>query len=310
MMNASTTATPELPVSAQDLAPSFPVSRLWYWSLRRELWENRSIYVVPLIVAGLSLFGFFISTFRLPAKLRGLAALDPEQQRIAVASPFSLAASMILFSGVVVSFFYCLDALSGERRDRSILFWKSLPVSDRATVLSKASIPLFVQPLLGYVIAHVVQLLMLFGSTVVALASGQRALTLWGPLPIFQMPLVMFYGLAVHALWYAPLYAWLLLVSSWARRATFLWAILPLVAVMIVERAAFGTTRFAELLKYRFMGAMIEAFQVNAALVPITRLSQLDPLRFLSSPGLWIGLLLAAAFLAAAVRLRRNREPN
>jgi len=119
----------------------------------------------------------------------------------------------------------------------------------------------------------------------------------------------MLYGLTVHALWFAPIYSWLLLVSAWARRVPFLWAALPFFAIYVVERLAFGRSSFAALLKYRVIGAMTEAFSLNASKGPITRIWQLTPLKFLSSSGLWLGLIFAALFLAAAVRLRRNREP-
>ncbi len=301
---------PEVPIDSLGLAPAaMTATRPIYWSVRRELWENRSIYVAPLVVAAVALFGFLISTIHLLKTMRALAALGPASQRVAVARPFSLAAAVILFSGIIVGVFYCLDALHSERRDRSILFWKSLPVSDLTTVLSKASIPIVVQPLLGFLIACATQWVMLFFSTAVLLANGVSPAMLWTRLPFFQLPLVMFYGLTVHALWYAPIYAWLLLVSAWARRATFLWAILPFFATFVVEKLAFGTSYLPSMLKYRVMGAMVEAFAVDAAKAPITRLSELEPWKFLSSPGLWIGLIFAAAFLAAAVRLRRNREP-
>lgn len=280
-----------------------------YWSIRRELWENRSIYLAPLIIAGVVLFSFMISTFRLPAKMRALSALDPARQRMTVVIPYSMAASVILLTGFIVGMFYCLDALNSERRDRSILFWKSLPVSDRDTVLSKASIPLVVLPLVTFAIALITQSIMLMLSTTVLAGSAVNPVVLWSRLPLFQMTLIMIYGLTVHALWFAPIYSWLLLISAWARRAPFLWATLPIFAILIVERLAFGTMHFASLLKYRLTGAMSEAFSGNSGSAPITRLSQLDPLTFLSSAGLWVGLAFAAACLVAAVRLRRNREP-
>ena len=95
--------------------------------------------------------------------------------------------------------FYCLDALHGERRDRSILFWKSLPVSDLTTVLSKASIPLVILPLLTFAITVATQLIMLLLSSAVLLASGLSVATLWTQLSLFQMSLMLLYHLVtVH----------------------------------------------------------------------------------------------------------------
>jgi len=291
-------APPPSPHETQPLAPTRPM----YWSVRRELWENRSLYVAPLIAAAVILFGFSIRTITLPRRLRAMSALDPAQQLEALARPYDMAAALIILT------FYCLDALYGERRDRSILFWKSLPVSDLTTVLSKASIPLVVLPVLVFAIALATQLAMLLLSTVVLLASGLGAATLWTRL--FLDTPVLIYGLTVHALWHAPLYAWLLLISSWARRTPFLWAVLPPLALGAAERIAFQTSYFASLVKYRLIGAMAEAFTLKAGDEGLCiRLGQLDPLGFLGSPGLWIGLAAAAAFLAAAARLRRSREP-
>jgi ABC-2 type transport system permease protein len=303
-MNTEASAPPPSPPETQPLAPTRPM----YWSVRRELWENRSLHVAPLIAAAVILFGFSIRTITLPRRMHAMSALDPAQQLDALARPYDMAAALIILTAYIVGAFYCLDALYGERRDRSILFWKSLPVSDLTTVLSKASIPLVVLPVLVFAIALATQVAMLLLSTVVLLASGVGAATLWTRL--FQDTPVLLYGLTVHALWHAPLYAWLLLVSSWARRTPFLWALLPPLALGAVERIAFQTSHFASLLKYRLVGAMAEAFAVKAGDNGLCiRLSQLDPLRFLSSPGLWIGLAAAAAFLAAAARLRRLREP-
>ena len=89
--------------------------------------------------------------------------------------------------------FYCLDALHGERRDRSILFWKSLPVSDLTTVLAKASIPLVILPLLTFAITVAMQWIMLLLSSAVLLASGLSVATLWTQLSLFQMSLMLLY---------------------------------------------------------------------------------------------------------------------
>ena len=220
---------------------------------------------------------------------------------------------MIMFTAFLVGVFYCLDALHGERRDRSILFWKSLPVSDLTTVLSKAIVPLAILPLLTFAIVIATQFIMLLVSTVVLLPSGLSGTT-WTLLPWFQLSVILLYGLVTMALWHAPLYGWLLLVSGWARRATFLWAVLPWLAICAVEKIAFNTSHFAAMLGRRVTGSFEDAFVVvkypKGAHVPIVdRLTQLDPLKFLSSPGLWIGLVFAAVFIIAAIRMRRYRGP-
>jgi ABC-2 type transport system permease protein len=314
-MNTPSGAVPESSFEPQAIAASaMSPTRPMYWSIRRELWENRSIYIAPLAAAAVYILGYAISLIWLPRRMRTLPALDLAHQRIALAEPYSHAAMLLIVTAFLVGIFYCLDTLYSERRDRSILFWKSLPVSDFTTVLSKASIPLVVLPLLVFTITLTVQLIMRLLSTVVLLMSDVGAATLWKQLPLLQMELVLLYVLAVLVLWHAPLYAWLLLVSGWARRAIFLWAVLPLLVVAAFERIAFHTSYFGSMLRDRLFGFAASGFDLTAHggdpldphFIPLTRLT---PGRFLSSPGLWIGLAVAAIFLAAAVRLRRYREP-
>jgi ABC-2 type transport system permease protein len=290
---------------SQSIAPAvIPATRVLYWSVRRELWENRSIYLAPLAVAGVALFGFSLSS------IAGIwekpLRLNPAQPQ----APYDIAAGLMMLTGIVVSVFYCLDALHGERRDRSILFWKSLPVSDVSTVLAKASIPLVILPLLTIAITVAMQWLMLLLSSAVLLASGLSVATLWTKLSFLRMSLLLLYHvLTAHALWPAPIYCWLLLVSGWPRRATFLWAALPLVAIAGVEQIAFHTWHFAAMVGSRLIGAAPTVAVTGPDMFPTDPMTHIAPAQFLSSPGLWIGLTVAAAFLAAAVRLRRYQGP-
>ena len=301
-----------MPEAAGVSAPGYSMSatRPFYWSVWRELWENRSIYIAPLIVAAVQVFGFAISTIGIAERRRAVLLLDPLKQRAAIEAPYDIAAMMMLFTVFIVGVFYCLDALHGERRDRSILFWKSLPVSDLTTVLSKISIPLLILPLIAFAFIVCAQVIMLLMTGVNLTVHGVSPATTFAHFPVFQNWLVMLYGLIAIALWHAPIYGWLLLVSGWARRATFLWAVLPFIAIQIFEKITFNTSYFAKLLQHRLMGFAPHAFGFHGEGHPtIDSLSQLTPGRYLGSPGLWIGLLVAAAFLFAAIRLRRYRGP-
>ena len=216
---------------------------------------------------------------------------------------------MIIITAFIVGVFYCLDALHSERRDRSILFWKSLPVSDLTTVLSKASVPLAILPLIVLPIVVVMQFIMMLISSA-ALSSSGLAATTWANFNLFQQSLILLYSLIVIALWHAPIYGWALLVSGWARRATFLWAVLPLLAIGVLEKVAFSTSHFASMLKDRVFGAGDTAFVFQPHRgVAIDSLVQLTPGRYLTTPGLWIGLAFAAVFVVIAVRQRRYQGP-
>ena len=313
MTTPSNPVTPSL--DSPEIAPAaMAPTRPFYWSVRRELWESRSIYLAPLAVAAVYLLGFLISLFWLPRSLRTVATNHSMPPLIELAMPYSHAAMLLMATGLVVGFFYSLEALYGERRERTILFWKSLPVSDLTTVLSKAIIPLAVLPLIVFAITVALQLIMRLVSLAALLVTRQDAAAAWTRLPLFQMELVLLYSVTVLALWHAPIYGWLLLVSGWARRGAFLWAVLPPLAIAAVETIAFRTSYVGTLLRDRLIGFAAVAFDlkdkngvpIDAHFIP---LAQLAPGRFLSNPSLWVGLIVAAALLAAAVRLRRYREP-
>ncbi|MFQ5790383.1 MAG: ABC transporter permease [Acidobacteriota bacterium] len=284
-----------------------PARRL-YWSVRRELWENRSLYLAPLAVAAVSLVGFFIGLIHLPERLPAALALSPIEHREAIEQPYVMVALMLMLIEMLVAVFYCLDALHGERRDRSVLFWKSLPVSDLTTVLSKASIPLLILPLLTCAVTVATQFIMLLVSRAVLASSGMSAATLWTRVPFVKISLInLFHLVAFHGLWYAPFYGWLLLVSAWSRRAPFLWATLPPVAIGVVEKIAFNTSYFAAMVQHRFMGSPEPA--ASAGRMTMDMLAPQPLGQFLTNPGLWLGLGVTAVFLFAAVQLRRYRGP-
>ena len=284
-----------------------PTRRL-FWSVRRELWENRSIYIAPLAVAAVFLVGFFIGLIRLPDRMRAAQALSLMQQREAIQQPYLIAALMLMATELLVALVYCLDAFYGERRDRSILFWKSLPVSDLATVLSKASIPILVIPVVAFAVTAATQWIMLLASSAVLAGSGMSPAPLWAHVPFFETSLINFGHLVVyHAIWYAPFYGWLLMASAWANRAPFLWATLPPVAIGFIERIAFNSSHFAAMVRYRFMGDPDS--MTPGRRMTMDMLGPHSPGEFLTRPGLWVGLAVTAVFLFAAVRLRRYRGP-
>jgi len=311
-MNTPSNAVSEPAVQTQTAAPAaMAPGRLFYWSLRRELWEYRSVYLAPLAIAGVILLGYVFVLVPLPLTMRHAMTLDPVQQRDALAQPFNIAAALIMGAAFIVSIFYSLDALYGERRDRSILFWKSLPVSDLATVLAKACIPLVVLPLVAFVITVVTESIMLLLSSIVLLGSGQRVAVFWNRLELYPAMIGLLYHLVtVHMLWYAPLYAWLLLISAWARRAPFLWVVLPPFAIGIFEKIAFHTSYFAAFLQGRIGGGISAVNnEEHSGAMPMDPGMHVTPGAFLASPGLWFGLAFAAIFLVVAARLRRYRQP-
>lgn len=301
-MNTQSTPVSESSFDSRGFVPTIATAtRPFFWSIRRELWENRLIYFAPLVAAVLFLFGFAISIIRLRLSdsLRRWTTHDMAKQ-------YEIASALVMGIALLVGLIYCIDALYGERRDRSILFWKSLPVSDLTAVLSKLAIPILVVPLLSFVIAVGTQFMMLVLSSALLAGSGVNTGALWGEAGFFRVSLIWLYHLlVVHGLWYAPLYAWLLLVSAWAPRAPFLWALLPPFVIWGLEKMAFSTSYFWKMLQYRLLGP-------GGGMSPADHgdfTASLIPHHFLSTPGLWTGFVVAAGFLFITVRLRRSRGP-
>jgi ABC-2 type transport system permease protein len=300
--------TPE-PIAPQIAPAEVPALRRFAWLLRRELWESRWIYLAPFAVTGLLLLGAVLGAFQMPAKMSEVAGLAPAAQHQALTDRYLMASLLLMATTFVVSLFYCLEALQSERRDRSILFWKSLPVSDLATVLSKTTVPFVILPLLTVVLTAVAHTVMLLLSSAVLMANGQGLGTLWAHVSLPEMWLMLLYHMVTaHVLWYAPIYGWLLFVSAWARRAPWLWAILPPLAIGVVEKIAFGSSVFGNLLANRLSGGP-GGTEFTVAGRMMDPLMQMTPGMFLASAGLWVGLLVAAGFVGGAVWLRRRRGP-
>ncbi len=309
-MRARTAAAPGPAADAREAAPApSPRTRPFYWSLRRELWENRFIYLAPLGVGAFAVAGLVVHAVTMPSHMPGMLGADPAAPGSA-STAYRVAASLMLLTAFVTGSLYSLEALSSERRDRSILFWKSLPVSDLTTVLAKASIPLVVLPLLTFAVIVAMQGVMLLLSAAALLVQGRSAAPLWSELQLWRMWPALLYATGAMALWHAPVHGFLLLASGWARRTAALWAVLPLLAVGVLEKLTVDTARVPSLVTRRLLGWYGEAFAVRTPeSIPLHPLSPLTPGRLLGAPDLWIGLAVAAVCLAAAARLRRHREP-
>ena len=300
-MNTQSNAVPEPSFQSQGLGPATvsPVQTM-YWSIRRELWENRSIYIAPLVAAAVLLLAYLILMIKMGRRMHGV---PPEHHEVA--------AALIMGTAFIVGIFYSLDALYGERRDRSVLFWKSLPVSDLITVLSKLTIPFVVLPVLSLVITVAAQFIILVLTGAMLLGTGGNTATLWtGPSFVHVSLVLLYHIITVHGLWYAPIYGWLLLVSAWAPRAPFLWAVLPPFVICGVEKFAFNTSYCLDILQNRLTGPQRpESAAAGAAHTGMDFMATLIPQHFFTEPGLWTGLLIAAVFVALAVRLRRYKGP-
>ena len=249
---------------------------------------------------------------------------------IDISTVMSSAWPMVVLAFVV--FFYCLGSLYDERKDRSVLFWKSLPVSDRDTVLSKAASALLVAPLIavGVAIACMFGFLLLL-STFVLLHNGNPMTLVWGPGNPLQLAGSMLATIPVYALWALPTVGWLLLCSAWSKSKPFLWAIMlpvfsgifiswfDIMNVFNLESGWFWKNIVARGLLSAVPGTWFDVAHINNAHITsseaarqIESVHQLLSLKttysVLLTPQLWIGAVVGAAMIYGAIRLRRWRD--
>ncbi len=304
--------------------------KYWITLVRREFWEHRALWVAPLVVAALLIVLTAVSG---GVHLAADARIEVDGQAIDFVKAITPERAEKLF-GVLVAglyvpqlivvlvglFFYLLDALYSERKDRSILFWKSLPVSDSHTVAAKALVALVVVPLGVWAVSAVTSLATIGVLTNKLAGTSFAPIVQWNTGIWLAVQAAMFAGTLVAALWYAPVAGALLLISAWARRNVFLWAVLPPVALMLLEKTAFDSNRVASFLEYRlggFFDAMGMGVSPGERAVGMTDrefarigevYSRLDTTPLLGNVDLWLGVAAAVLMLWAAVQVRRRRD--
>ncbi|MEP6886391.1 MAG: hypothetical protein ABJC66_16705 [Gammaproteobacteria bacterium] len=286
--------------------------KTYSWLIRREFWENRAIWLFPAVLGGFLLLAALFSKI----ELISLPAQIPSQ---AVGQAFLGVIGLIFFAVMAIySTWYLLDCLFADRKDRSVLFWKSLPISDAATVLSKLAIALIVIPLVYAVTADLTTLLMAFIISV--RASSFIGGALWHGDAWLQLQGLWLYLIFVAAVWFLPVSAYLLVVSAWAKRAVMLWAVLPPLALILAERLFVGTHVIANILAGR-LTPPVEAFNANPGSGAwVTTVIDKDVIRtpssiwsflniggFLSSMETWIGVAIGVVLIVCAIQLRMRR---
>ena len=215
-----------------------------------------------------------------------------------------------------VVFFSLLGSLYEERRDRSVLFFKSMPVSDTQEVLAKLVTAVLVAPLGFLAIVIAGQLIVALLLSLIVLVQGGPVGLLWplGDMIIGWVSMSLFYGL--FALWQLPNFAWLLLVSSFAPRMPFVFAVLPPIVLVIVEGIFFGSEHIGKLLGSRAEGfgmAIEKSIPVHSdvAVAEFTASMSLELflnglVNTLASGSFWMGLVVAGGMLWGAIELRKR----
>lgn len=320
--------------------------KTFYWLLKREFWEHRGGFLwAPIVTGGIFLVlnlmaiitaevlsarhgVHFNGGVDIQTMMRNADAGD--WQKVGAAADIAMISSMGLIGIVmgIVVLFYCLGSLYDDRRDRSVLFWKSLPISNTNTVLSKVASAAVVAPVIAVVVSIVCGLLQLL---MFAIALSFHGINVWQLLALSH-PLravgSLLSNVPLYGLWALPAIGWLMLCSSGARSKPFLWAVAaPVVMGLLVSW--FGIMGLFNLSSSWFWGNVVQrvllsvfpgsnlVFDPHSALNikmvdddPLAVLSPVHTYGLLSSPNLWIGVLAGLALIAAAIWFRRVRDDS
>jgi len=297
--------------------------------IRRELWEHRAVYVAPIVIALIVLLGLVTGQVSVSAldhvvdiAILGASNLGDNERAIAITMLLTAPSPLFLAAMMIITVFYTLDSLYAERKDRSILFWRSIPVTDSETVVSKLLIALIVIPLITFGVIMVTHLGILVISSVWVGVRGANAWHLiWSAAPLFENWLATLIIVLALPLWFSPFLGWFLLVSAFTKRSPFLTAFLPLIMLPMLEKIFLGSGWFAHsffdrgtnmpLLKGLDVLELLFGSDKDTRLVAesgLTLLSFIDLGRFATSPGLWAGFVVCGLFASAAVYIRRFRD--
>jgi ABC-2 type transport system permease protein len=299
--------------------------------LKRELWEHRSIYVTPavvaLLVALLSVTGqVAVSSLdqAVDIAILGASNLGERERAAAISVVMTGVAGFFVLAMSVLTVFYTLDALYAERKDRSILFWRSLPCTDAETVLSKLLTALFVIPLVTFLAVAATHLVVLaISSAWIGIRGGSAWHLIWTAAPLVGNWTATLVFLVALPLWLSPFIGWFLFVSAFARRSPLLLGFLPILILPMLEKSLIGTSLFADAFFARtaslplFRGMHTAHFVFPEGETPRlaegatgSLLSLLDLSRFFGSASLWLGLIVCGIFTGAAIYVRRYRDDS
>lgn len=296
--------------------------------IRREVWEHRGIYIVPAVIA--LLLSLMTVTGQIEVSMNDaivnltivfLSGVSETERALVFDIIMGVMTIIFTLTMWVVTVFYCLDSLYAERKDKSILFWRSLPVTDAETVISKLLIALLVIPLITMVMIFVTDIAVLLALSLwVAIQGGDVGHLVWSSVSLFDA----WVGTAIFVfaipLWLAPFIGWFLFVSGFVKRMPLMLAFLPIFILPMLEAMMGETSMFFDAFFVRTVtppifdgGGIIELLQSGEfyrAAESIDIMGSINLTSFLSSGGLWSGLIVCGLFVAATIYVRRYRDES
>lgn len=292
----------------------------FYWLIKREFWENqRGLVWAPVLLGVLAVLTTVVERFfnAYPPQPDSAWSILSIWGVVGGVAIYALLLPLMLYVvPAFTAFFYCIDALQADRRDRSILFWKSLPSSDAATVLSKVAIALVINPLICWTIYWLLSAVLPPNLT----GSELQIYKAVGMVTPWQMASL----LPLYWLWSLPTVGWLLMVSAGARSRPFLWAVgIPVLVAGLIEWintilhfAPSTSWVWSDLIARLWFSGVFRGWTApglggSAELMTFQEPVMVDQIGgALAMPTVWIGALAGIAMIATAIRLRRWRTAD
>lgn len=297
--------------------------------IRRELWEHRSLYVSPLVLGAVLVLvqvtgQVAVSGFgpHIDMALLGATNIGINERAAVISALMAVYAVLFVLVMFITTTFYSLDSLYAERKDKSILFWRSMPVTDAETVVSKLLTALVVIPVITLACIAVTHLIVLIVTSIWVGARGANAWHLiWDAVPLLDNWGATLIIVLATAMWLAPFVGWFLLISAFTKRSPMMMATLPLIVLPLLERSILETQLLGHAIFVRTVqipiykdvdihGLFNEKLLTIANDAGISLLSMLDIGRFAGSPGLWGGFIVCGLFTTAAIYVRRFRDDS
>lgn len=315
--------------------------------LRRELWEHASLKGIPLTLLAFVLLANIAFVFLLAKSVGNLEILDQGEvsslgsyigfftqlepaQQTAIINSTMITTGMIINSVLlIVMFFYLLDSLYGERKDRTILFWKSLPVTNKETVLSKLAIAVIIIPVIIFFTTAVANFITLGIQSLVFYQNQYAANLLWQHTDVSGLSLFSIFLLIQQTIWYFPVMGWLLFCSVWCRKPPIIVAVLIPAMLVFIDNSFLLDTGISEILLERLplglmsmqlgneSSLMAYNYSLNEQQLPgfnmsagISVPSINEILSFFLNIKVWMGLLIGFFFTGMAISLRRWRDDS
>lgn len=306
--------------------------------LKREVIEHRNgMLLTPVIIAALMAFALIVGAvtgsdvinFRIDEadRIEAMSELEAELEGEATTVRNALGLAMhvlgmpMLGVALIVALFMLLGSLYDERSERTILFWKSMPVTDTMTVLSKLATGALLIPFVAAIVGFALQIFALIVFTIFGTVNKiPVGAEIWTLTPLFTVWMNTLVMIVMGALWAAPVYAWFLLASAWAPRSPFLVAVVPIVTIAVMEALLRESAWFISEVGNRIIGGAVfdaigerigeqdhfhgDNFDLSVSGINVTFS---DIMTLLSMPGLWVGLGVAALLITLAIHVRRTK---